>query len=218
MSRRDTRELILSTSLVLFNQLGEPNVTTNLIADEADISPGNLYYHFRHKQDIVQALFSRFAEALVPLVEVDADTALDAESLWFRLHMMFEVKGSYRFIYRNLSDISARMPDIEKALRALFMREKAGVSAILQNLSTSGAMDTDDSERAMLGDQLMLTLTYWIPFAVLFDPEGANDGSAQVRAIARVFLLTLPYLRQPWHDEAENLAQAYLSDLPPAQA
>ncbi len=217
MPRRNTRELILSTSLGLFNQFGEPNVTTNQIADEADISPGNLYYHFRHKQDIVQALFSRFAEAFVPLVEIDANTPLDAESLWFRLHMMFEVKGDYRFIYHNLADISARMPDIEKALRALFMREKAGVSAILQSLNASGAMQTTHSQRSMLEDQLMLTLTYWIPFAVLFDPAGARDGSAQVRAIARVFLFTLPYLRQPWRDEAENLARAYLSDLPPGQ-
>ncbi|MDX1557202.1 MAG: TetR/AcrR family transcriptional regulator, partial [Xanthomonadales bacterium] len=189
MPRRDTRELILSTSLALFNQLGEPNVTTNLIADEAEISPGNLYYHFRQKQDIVEALFGRLAEALLPLVEIDSETALDAESLWFRLHMIFEVKGQYRFVYRNLSDLSERMPRVGKAMRALFERERTGVSALLEALQAREFMDTDKRQRAMLADQLMLTMTYWIPFANLFDPEGAEDGSAQVRAIARVFLL-----------------------------
>lgn len=213
MPRRDTRELILGTSLALFNHLGEPNVTTNLIADEAGISPGNLYYHFRQKQDIVQALFKRFAESLLPLIEVSAESEIDAESLWFRLHMIFEVKGEYRFVYRNISDISGRMPDIEKALRGLYMREKKAVAALLGGLVSVGVMKADERQREMLIDQLMLTLTYWIPFADLFDPEGAEDGSAQVRAIARTFLLALPYLQNPWRGETERLARAYLSEI-----
>jgi len=210
MPRRDTRELIMETSLALFNQHGEGNVTTNLIAEEADISPGNLYYHFRHKQDIVLELFYRFAESLVPLIEVPANTGIDAESLWFRLHVIFEVKGKYRFIYRNISDISERMPDVGKALRALLFREIRAVSALLSGLVTGGVMEADDLQQAMLVNQITLTLTYWIPFADEFDPEGAEDGSAQVRAIARVFLLALPYLREPWKGEAERLAEAYL--------
>ncbi|MDX1461004.1 MAG: TetR/AcrR family transcriptional regulator [Xanthomonadales bacterium] len=213
MARRDTRELILDTSLALFNELGEPNVTTNLIADETGISPGNLYYHFRHKQDIVEALFGRFAESLLPLVEVDDDDPIEAETLWFRLHVIFETKGQYRFIYRNIADLAGRMPDIEKALRAVFQRERRALAQILERLDESGRMDLSPHQRAMLLDQLMLVLTYWIPHAELFDPQGAEDGSAQVRAIADVFLLVMPYLDEPWRHETEELAAEYLGKL-----
>lgn len=213
MPRRDTRELILTTSLALFNEHGVPNVSTNLIADEAGISPGNLYYHFRQKQDIAQTLFGRFAEELLDLIDPDPDGGFDTESLWFRLHLVFELKGRYRFVYRSLSDIGEQMPDIEKALRAVFVREERAVTGLITGLHAHGVLAAEPQQQAMLRDQLMLTLTYWIPFADVFDPEGALDGRAQVRAIARVFLLSLPYLRQPWRREAESLAEAYLRNL-----
>jgi AcrR family transcriptional regulator len=213
MARRDTRELILQTSLDLFNQQGEPNVTTNLIADEAEISPGNLHYHFRRKEDIVRTLFSRFAKALVPLIDLSDDTAGDAESLWFLLHVIFEVKGQYRFVYRNLSDISSNMPAIGKALHALLYREEEAIMALLLGLESSGAIHMSQAQRMMVFEQMLMTFTYWIPFADQFDPEGMQDGSAQVRAIARIFLLVDPYLSAPWHEEVERLAAPYFSGL-----
>ena len=60
--RIKTRERIVQNSLELFNQQGERSVSTNHIAAHMEISPGNLYYHFANKQEIIAELFSQYEE------------------------------------------------------------------------------------------------------------------------------------------------------------
>ncbi len=211
MARRDTRELILGTSLDLFNEFGEPNVTTNHIADEADISPGNLYYHFRKKDEIVIELFKRFLVRFQPLIEIPEDILLQAEDLWFQMHLSFELKGEYRFLYRNLADLTTRIPDLDRAMRGLLIRERQAAWNSLGGLEQAGAIQIHALQKEMLADSLLLALTYWIPFADLFDPGGLADSSAQTSAIARVLLMVTPYLREPEKSQFMEMANSYLS-------
>jgi len=211
MTKRDTRELILDTSLALFNELGEPHVTTNHIANEADISPGNLYYHFHSKQDIIRELFKRFAVQLDPIIDVPPSLALHAEDLWFQLHLSFELKGQYRFLYRNLADIANRMPDLDRAFRGLFRRERRAAAGIVSSLEQQGTIRISDVEKELLLDNLMLALTYWIPFAELFEANGLESSSVQVKAIAGVLQMFIPYLAEAERRKFAKLTATYLS-------
>jgi AcrR family transcriptional regulator len=210
MARRDTRELILTTSLELFNEFGEPNVTTNQIADEADISPGNLYYHFRSKDDIVLELFKRFLVRFQPLIEISGESLLEAEDLWFQLHLSFELKGEFRFLYRNLADLIARIPNLDHAMRGLLQRERQSAWNSLSGLDQTGVMEINPRQKDLLADSILLALTYWIPFSELFEPDRMEDSSAQVRAISRVLLLVTPHLREPEKGQLTSLAYGYL--------
>ena len=59
-----TRDRILECALQLFNEKGEPNVSTMEVANEMGISPGNLYYHFHGKEPLILGLFERFQNEL----------------------------------------------------------------------------------------------------------------------------------------------------------
>jgi AcrR family transcriptional regulator len=54
-----TRDKIIDTAIRLFNKRGTKAISTNRITAATGISPGNLYYHFRSKQDIIRAIFEQ---------------------------------------------------------------------------------------------------------------------------------------------------------------
>ena len=105
---RRTRERILELSLRLFNDFGEPNVNTTLISDEMNISPGNLYYHFKNKDDIINCIFQQFEREIDKLLAVPQDRQANVEDAWLFLHVLFELVWKYRFFYRDLNNLLSR--------------------------------------------------------------------------------------------------------------
>ena len=59
-----TKEKIIETSINLFNEKGCLNTSTRHIADELGISIGNLYYHFKNKEEIVIEIYEIFSKKL----------------------------------------------------------------------------------------------------------------------------------------------------------
>ena len=209
MARRNTRDLILRTSLGLFNEHGEPNVSTNHIADEADISPGNLYYHFRNKDDIALELFKLFLLQFQPLLEFEEEKLPDAEDLWLRLHLIFETMGRFRFIYRNLADLNARISNLRRAFHGLLARQRNTLLHLVHGLKKRGIMDIPEVESEALADNMLLVMTYWIPFAEIRSDPGLRDGAVLSEAVSRTLHLVIPYLREPQASQVTDLADSY---------
>jgi AcrR family transcriptional regulator len=209
---RRTRERIVATALALFNAAGEPNVTTADIADEMNISPGNLYYHFRNKDDIIGELYAAFAGSLAPLLAGPSARAAHVEDLWLFLHVLFERMWEYRFLFRDLDEIVSRNPRLAQRFAELARQERSAVLELCGGLRAAGALDASDAEIAAIATNAVMIATYWMSFQRLVrETAGADAAGMQFeRAVAQVLVLLAPYLRDAHRALVENLGARYL--------
>ena len=189
---RRTVERILEVSLSLFNEHGEPNVTTTQIADELSISPGNLYYHFKNKEAIVEPLFDRFAAELAGNLALPADRAITLEDMWLHLHLVFETIWRYRFIYRDLNDLLGRHRPIREHFRRLMEEQTVAGVDVFRGLAESGNMMASEEEMHALARNMVLIATYWLSFE---NARGGKPDSNNIgRGVYQVMSAIAPFL------------------------
>ena len=102
------RELILATSLQMFNEQGSHKVSTNHIAKAMDISPGNLYYHFKNKEHIIRELLARLIEGFDSLVQVRGEFKSGIDLIAETIEATAQLIYAYRFIYIELAALLTR--------------------------------------------------------------------------------------------------------------
>lgn len=192
---RRTRERILETSLVLFNRLGEPNITTADIADEMNISPGNLYYHFRNKDEIIGELYAAFEARVLPLLSSPDGRAVNVEDLWLLLHLLLEQMWNYRFLYRDLDELASRNHRIGMRFGELLRSGAVTVVALCRGMVAGGAMRASEREIAALAQNVVLVATYWQSYQRMGRAGRGQDEAIDFgRGAYQVLSLIAPYL------------------------
>jgi AcrR family transcriptional regulator len=194
MARRKTRDLIIETSLLLFNRDGEPNVTTVDIANELDISPGNLYYHFKGKEELVAELFARFHAQFVVILREPVNDGLRLEDYGYYLVVLFEHIHTYRFLYRNISLIQQRYSQIERPFRRLLQLQLDTARFICAQLAEARIIEADDARLALMARNIALTLTYWFEFDSLISDTKSTGRKLIGEGVLQVFSLIAPYM------------------------
>lgn len=216
--KRRTRERILEAALRLFNDEGVPNVTTADIADELNISPGNLYYHFHNKDEIIHALFGVFEKRMEDQLVTPEDRAPDVEDLWFMLHLVFETMAHYRFLYRDLEQIVSHDHRLAAHFGRIVDHGTRVVKTLCEAMVRAGIMRASPREIEAVGQNVALVTTYWISFQRVRESaragkraQPADVGGELDRGAYQVLALIAPYLAGPARALLDRLGQQYLA-------
>src|SRR5687768_14558401 len=205
---KQTRQRILDTALTMFNAQGEPNVTTNHIADELEISPGNLYYHFRNKDDIIEQLFARFEERMDAALAAPQGRLPGLEDIWLQLHLVFECIWDYRFLYRDLVEILSRNRRLRMRFARILKRADDRAHLVMRGLSQAGVMRASADELDAAATNILVLATFWLNYASV---RGDKDEHAAIRSgIVQVMMLIAPFLRDAERVHLNTLTRAYV--------
>jgi AcrR family transcriptional regulator len=159
-----TKDRILETALNLFNQQGTNAVSTNHIAEALSMSPGNLYYHYRNKDEIIRALFERLFDAWDVSFALPADRPPTLEDVKALARVNFEILWRYRFAYREM--IALIRQDAVLRERYLVVRERGyqGFHEMFAWLKQLGLLteSVDEATITQLADLCWLISEFWL--------------------------------------------------------
>ena len=194
----DTRTRILEAALSEFNLLGAPNVSANALAARLGISPGNLYYHFRTKDEIIIALFEVFEREMLTLIDIPAAERDDWDSGYEFLERVGQLQWKYQFIFRDTIELMTANLQLEKRINGLAHQTVQIAKTLIERLKQTAGMQISADEERALTRNMALVFTYWPQFDFVLNSRMGSDIQARNQRLTEqifdVQAMLLPYL------------------------
>jgi AcrR family transcriptional regulator len=192
MKKVTNRERILSASIDLFNSSGVVAVTTNHIAAELGISPGNLYFHFRNKEEIIRELFDRMSDEIYSLWK--SKSGLESYGVPMELiEGSFEVFWKYRFFHREMYHMRRKDPALARKWRGHMNKTVRLLTATYRYWVKTNVMIRIESpaEMRMISDLVLITSSSFLQFYE--SPDRPATRRSLRLAVEHILRLLLPY-------------------------
>ncbi len=189
-----TREKILDTALCLFNNDGTAEVSTNHIAEACGISPGNLYYYFRNKQEIIRELFQRLYALWDKGLPLPQDRTPTLDDLKTVVEANYQIIWQYRFAYRELVALLRQDTELRQGFLAVRQRGFDGFYKLFSSFVAADVFRTPDDPLALndLQEVCWLTSEFWV---TNLEVNGRNVDEAEMQHGVKLMLRVLqPYL------------------------
>jgi len=204
-----TADRILLVSLDLFNHHGEPNVSSVDIANELDISPGNLYYHFKGKEIIISALFDMYKKRMSKILLAPDEKSLTIEEFFYYLLLVLQTSHLFLFLYRNPTEISEKYPHVAQGLSRVLSTKQKVFTNCIQSFADQGLLINDPKQHQRMVELIGLVCTQAPNYHLILGEE-INDGQYIYDSIATILFALAPYMNID-RDVFEELYHSILS-------
>jgi len=205
-----TRDRIIQESIVLFNEKGERNVTTNHIAAHLGISPGNLYYHFRNKEDIILSIYDEYARDLLVDTFSQVNTELTPlDAIISYMDGVFKMMIKFRFFYSNISVLLDKNPCLREKYVEVQSYIADRVSQLLISLRTDKAIDFHDDELTDIVSILRIVNTFWLSFYQTQNIVVDINDSVLYQGVLKILAILRPFTTESSMPEFIKVKEIY---------
>jgi len=190
MATIPTKQRILDTALELYNTGNTQSATTNHIAKALGISPGNLHYHYKNREEIIRTLYAQMLEESTLLVQ---DLPKEIVEFFEHQKVMSRVLWKYRFFYRELLFLLSKDPLLKERYIRDNISHRERIYTTFTNLEASGDLDIPyDNVLEQLTDTIMLVLEFWNPMVETLgreiDEDSFEEATTHIRGAMRPYL------------------------------
>lgn len=216
-----TKERIILASLDLFNEQGERNISTNHIAAHLNMSPGNLYYHFRNKNDIIYEIFKNYELMVDTYLQLPSDRDIQLKDLINYLEAVFNGLWSYRFLHRDLEHLLSSDERLRSDYRDFTLRCLRSIASILHAMEKGKlSKPQHDDKRESKALNIWLIVTNWMTYlkSIHDDHDPAVNRNTIKHGVYLILDLMMPYLREDKVEAMSQLQEKYrFDDIMPVQ-
>ena len=153
MKSKKTRERILDASLEMFNKKKASNVSTVQISAAMKISPGNLYYYYANKEDVIRCIWEeRMASVVNELLEKTENIKSAADMLDYLKEWM-EYLINYRFFYTELSTLFINDEKLVELYQDTYKKMRDTFTDLVVRFGEEGYIINDDDVSKILAVQ-----------------------------------------------------------------
>lgn len=195
LGHEGTKERIVDTAIELFNDRGTRPVSTNHIAEAMGISPGNLYYHFSNKEEIIRAIYERAIADYDDFLSEVVNVTPDPVTTLGLFDGIFAHQWKYRFLQREFPALVRQDEQLCARYREMQDR-RIGFYRLLGRhwIETGSLHPMSEEELGDLVTAIWLVGDTWLSYLEAMgrgaDEDELRRGSRLIYALLRPHLTT----------------------------
>lgn len=139
----NTKHKILISALELFNEHGISSISLRTIANSAAISVGNLQYHFKKREDIIEALYFQLVEEIDNVLLLDNDLL---KSFFDVSTAIITILYEYRFFLLDFITITRNNTTIKEHYATLSRKREKQFLEVIEILIKNGLFRKEEIE------------------------------------------------------------------------